>query len=124
MKDHNKSLSRILIALSMLVFASLGAACGGDDKSLCEQNGEALCAEACACGGAAGCVVGDATATLTFDNEADCNAFLVGFGCQGDDGSMDAMFQACLDVLDTGMCVDTGDGTQAFTPPDACNSQN
>lgn len=120
MKIITQTLPRILMILCLAGLAHLVVACGGDDKSLCEQTGEALCAEACACGGADGCILGDATGAVTFDDEAGCIAFMVNLGCSGDDGSLDAQFEACLDALDTGACVDTGSG-QGFAAPAACN---
>jgi hypothetical protein len=119
MKSTPESLTRLLVTLCLLVFVHLGAACG-DDKSLCQQSGEAVCAEACACGGANGCVLVQVGGSIAFDNEADCRAVMITAGCAGDDGSMDVQFQACLDGIDTGICADTGGGVQGYIAPASC----
>ena len=100
----------------LLVIAALAAAgCGGDDNA-CVEAGKTICAAACNCGGADGCVIGDASGAITFDDEADCKA-LYNFGCSQDDGSID--FAACKSALASPMCVQSTDG-RALDLPAAC----
>src|SRR5262245_29498681 len=86
-----------LLILAALVFAG----CGGSD-SACVEAGKAICAAACRCGGADGCVIGDSSSAITFDDEADCKS-LYTFGCSQDDGSID--FEACKSAVASAMCV-------------------
>ena len=101
----------------LLVSAALAATgCGGSDDNACVEAGKAICAAACTCGGADGCVIGDASSAITFDDEADCTA-LYTFGCSQDDGSID--FDACKSALANPMCVQSTDG-QALDLPASC----
>jgi hypothetical protein len=99
----------------LVIAALVAAGCGGDDNA-CVEAGKAICAAACDCGGADGCVIGDASSAITFDNEADCRA-LYTFGCSQDDGSVD--FDACKSALANPMCVQSTDG-QALDLPASC----
>jgi len=90
----------------LLVIALAAAGCGGGDNA-CVAAGKAICAAACACGGADGCAIGDASSSISFDNEADCTS-LYTFGCSQDDGSVD--FEACKSDLASPMCVQSSDG--------------
>lgn len=102
----------------LLVIAVLATAgCGGGD-SACVEAGKAICAAACTCGGADGCIIGDASSAITFENEADCKA-LYTFGCSKDDGSVD--FDACKSALASPVCVQSTDG-RALDLPAACDS--
>ena len=108
-----------LRALSgLLVMTALAAAgCGGGDNA-CVETGKAICAAACTCGGANGCVIGDASSAITFDDEADCKA-LYTFGCSQDDGSVD--FEACKSALANPMCVQSSNG-RALDLPASCQT--
>jgi hypothetical protein len=103
----------------LLVMAALAAAgCGGGDDNACVSTGKAICAAACTCGGADGCVIGDASGAITFDDEADCTT-LYTFACSQDDGSID--FDACKSALANPMCVQSTDG-QALDLPASCEA--
>ena len=103
----------------LFVIATLAAAgCGGSDDNACVEAGKAICAAACSCGGADGCIIGDASSSVTFNSEGDCTA-LYTFGCSHDDGSVD--FAACKSALASPMCVQSADG-RALDVPAACDS--
>jgi len=103
----------------LLIVAGIAAAgCGGGD-SACVETGKAICAAACTCGGADGCVIGDSSSAITFENEGDCKS-LYTFGCSQDDGSVD--FDACKSALANPTCVQSPDG-RALDLPASCDSQ-
>ena len=106
---------RSLAGLAIVVLAASG--CGGGDNA-CVETGKKICAAACACGGADGCIIGDASSAITFKNEADCKA-LYTFGCSQDDGSVD--FDACKSALANPVCVQSTDG-RALDLPASCES--
>jgi hypothetical protein len=106
-----RSLPRLLVLTILTIVAS--ACGGGDDDNACVKTAKTICAAACTCGGSAGCVVGDASSAVTFDNNADCVA-LYSLGCPGD-GSID--FAACQSALATPMCVQSTDGRALDLPP-------
>ena len=100
-----------------VLMLSAFAACGGGDTP-CEEAGKALCEAACACGT---CEIGDANGSIGFDDQAGCEAFLVGLGCSGDDGSLDAQFESCTAAVADAECIDPGDGSSILESPVACD---
>lgn len=103
--------------VAVVVGFGLLAACGEDGDS-CESMVETICTAACTCGGAAGCVVGDESGALTFDNKQGCVA-IYNLSCSSDPPA-GFSYSACKSALASPTCVATTDG-MALKLPAACD---
>lgn len=109
---------------SLLLGAVVGLACGddsdgGDDEaSRCRSIGEAICAEACACGDCSITMAGGGV-SISFDDEAGCREVYVDLGCSQPDDTID--YDACESDLASPTCIDGADGS-ALDFPESCQS--
>ena len=108
---------------TLLLGAVVGLACGddsdGDDEaSRCQAVGEAICAEACACGDCS-ITMASGGVSINFDDEAGCREVYVDLGCSQPDDTID--YDACESDLASPTCIDSADGS-ALDFPESCQS--
>ena len=103
---------------TLLLGAVVGLACGddsdGDDEaSRCQAVGEAICAEACACGDCS-ITMASGGVSINFDDEAGCREVYVDLGCSQPDDTID--YDACESDLASPTCIDSADGSALDFP--------
>jgi hypothetical protein len=110
--------------LLVLVVACLSlATCGGGSSGPCQEIGNMVCDKACACRDGAACAVTQDGLTLSFDNESDCKALFVSFGCMMGAAAAYNDANACLPLIEAATCASTGtDGALAFPTDNACQT--
>lgn len=105
--------------LGLIFGLGLAAGCS-DDEGTCSSASAAICEAACDCGGSAGCSIGDADGSITFDNKADCLS-LYAFACD-QQPAPSADYAACEAALESPTCVPSSDG-MALMLPAACEEE-
>lgn len=107
----------LLSLLLVTLFAGGVAGCGSSSNSgdsPCIKTAKAICSAACTCRGNGACAIGDAGGSVSFDNQAGCEA-LYSLGCS--DGAAGIDYAACQQALGTPTCVQSSDGRALSLPP-------
>jgi hypothetical protein len=96
---------------------------GGGSPGLCQQVGSALCEKACSCREGPECAISDGGITFSVDNDADCRALFVTFGCSMGDAAAYNDAAACLPLIQAATCMGTGtEGAVSYPTATACQS--
>jgi hypothetical protein len=111
-----RSLALPLLLAALVAGGAAGCGSSSGSDSACSKTAKAICSAACICRGNGACAIGDASGSVSFDNQAGCEA-LYSLGCsEGAAGIDDA---ACQAALATPTCVQSTDGRALSLPP-AC----